>query len=232
MKIALLPARKGSKRIRNKNIKDFCGKPIIAWSIQSALKANIFDKIIVSTDSKDIANIAKKFGADSYFLRPKNLSDDNTGIQDVMNHAVKWMSDSEWQVSYVCCVYPASPLINPYDIIKGYELIKTEQWSYCLTASQFPSSVYRSFKENNSGGIKMLFPENFKKRSQDLPSLYFDAAQFIWGTLDAWKGKDFLFGKKTSIIKLPFWRVQDIDTIDDWQRAESIFKKIRELNNG
>lgn len=225
MKIAIIPARGGSKRIPNKNIKLFYGKPIIAWSIEAALAAKIFDYVIVSTDSNEIAEIANEFGAEVPFMRPPELSGDFVGVTDVVCHATQWGVDQGWKIEHVCCILPTAPLINLGDIRQGYVDLIRENYSFVISATDFASPIFRSFQEERRG-VKMFFPNKFNARSQDLPVAIHDAAQFYWGTAAAWLSKQRAFGSETGVVKIPRWRVQDIDTEDDWMMAELLAKYV------
>ena len=219
MNIAVIPARVGSKRIPLKNIKDFCGKPMIAWSIEEAKKSNIFDKIIVSTDDSEIKEIAENYGAEVPFIRPAPLADDHTGTIEVVAHAVKWMLDQQWSLFNICCIYPASPFIFSKDLQIGFKKIQLKKWSYSFVVTDFGSPIFRSFKIIENNQIEMLYPENFNIRSQDLPNIFHDAGQFYWGKVDSWLEKKIFFAAHSFPIIIPRWRVQDIDTFDDWDRA-------------
>ena len=227
MNVAVIPARGGSKRIPRKNIREFCGKPMIAWPIEVAKQSDLFDHIIVSTDDKEIADVSIKFGAEVPFMRPVELSNDYTGTTEVITHAVSWMHEQGWQPDVVCCIYATSVLLNMDDLVKGFEALNTGKWKYTFSVTEFESSIFRSFKEIPSGGVEMFFPDHFNKRSQDLPIALHDAAQFYWGKPEAWlKGLEF-FDKHSYPVKIPQWRIQDIDTGDDWKRAEILFKTIK-----
>ena len=227
MNVAVIPARGGSKRIPRKNIKEFCGKPMIAWPIEVAKKSGLFDRIIVSTDDEEIAEVAKFCGVEVPFMRATDLSDDYTGTTEVIAHAVSWMHEEGWKLNALCCIYATSVFLNVCDLKKGLEAINTGDWQYAFSVTDFESSIFRSFKEIPSGGVKMFFPEHFKKRSQDLAIALHDAAQFYWGNPEAWlKGLE-LFDKHSYPVKIPHWRVQDIDTGDDWKRAELLFKTMK-----
>ena len=220
MTICVIPARGGSKRIPRKNIKDFHGKPMIAWSIEAARKSSIFSKIIVSTDDNEIADIAKKMGAEVPFVRPRGLSDDYATTGDVMSHACKWMTDNGIKPAVVCCLYPTAPFVEASDLIEGLRLMSSGNWKYVFSVGEYSSPVFRSFEQAASGGVKMLFPENFSTRSQDLPSVFHDAGMFYMGTSDDWITGLPIFGEYAFPIKIPSCRVQDIDTHEDWLRAE------------
>ena len=229
MKIAIIPARGGSKRIPRKNIKIFGGKPIIAWSISAAKKSGLFDQIIVSTDDNEIAEIAKQYGAEVPFIRAENLSNDYAGTSDVISQATEWMINEGCCLEAVCCIYATAPLIQINDLIDGFNLLEAGDLDFVFSATDFSSSIYRSFKSDKKG-ISMIFPENYSKRSQDFPDVFHDAGQFYWGRPKAWLKKKNIFHEKSKIVPIPRWRVQDIDTIDDWRRAELIFKMM--INEG
>ena len=224
--IAIIPARGGSKRIPKKNIKNFLGKPIIAYSIEMAISCKLFNKVIVSTDDQEIKDVAIKYGAKVPFIRPKEIADDFTGTHEVIGHAVKWLEDNDKKMDYVCCIYPTAPLIEKEDLIKGYEIIKTGKWNSVIAATNFSYPIFRSFENLTDGGLKMIFPEYYNSRSQDLPEVYHDAGLFYWAKPEIWKKKPERFSEKNSIVKIPNYRVQDIDTIDDWKKAEIAFEII------
>jgi len=224
MIIAVIPARIGSKRIPKKNIKFFNGRPIISYSIEAAISSKLFDKVIVSTDDDEISEIAKHYGADVPFLRPSDLSDDFTGIKEVIRHSIKWMDDQNWKVFSICCIYATAPLIDPADLIEADLLFNTSQWDFVIAASAYSYPVQRSFRLQNFGGLKMLFPNNINKRSQDFETVYHDAGHFCWGNIEAWIDDRIIVSERSTIVKIPFYRGIDIDTNDDWIRAELIYK--------
>jgi pseudaminic acid cytidylyltransferase len=226
MRIAIIPARGGSKRIPHKNIKMFCGKPMIVWSIEVAKESDLFDHIIVSTDDEDIAEIAKKRGAEVPFMRPAEISDDHTGTTEVIAHATQWALGQGFDVSAVCCIYATAPFIQVDDLKRGLDQLKSGNWDYAIAVTDFAAPIFRSFKQIPNGGIEMFFPEYFATRSQDLPVAFHDAGQFCWGDLNAWIERKRVFDQHSTPILIPRWRVQDIDTEEDWQRAEFMFKAI------
>jgi N-acylneuraminate cytidylyltransferase len=220
MNIAVIPARGGSKRIPRKNIKDFCGKPMIAWSIAAAKISGLFDRIIVSTDDAEITEVAKQWGAEVPFIRPAKLSDDYAGTTEVIAHAAQWALDQGFEVDAVCCIYATAPFVQVEDLKRGWEALKSEEWAYAFTATDFASPIFRSFTQTADGGIEMFFPEHFATRSQDLPPALHDAGQFYWGRPSAWLSGKRIFDHHSIPIIIPRWRVQDIDNHDDWARAE------------
>jgi len=231
MNIAIIPARGGSKRIKKKNIKDFCGKPIISYSIEIAKKSKAFDKIFVSTDDKEIADIAKSSGAEVPFLREKNLSDDLTGTHYVIGSFVQKLIESGSKINYACCIYATAPLIQISDLLKGLDLIKENKWDMVFAATLYNYPVSRSFRIKTDNSLEMLFEDKFNSRSQDLENVYHDAGQFYWSKPEIWMGENPGYGSSSSVVLLPNWRVQDIDNLEDWRRAELIFSTLTDLNN-
>jgi len=228
MNVAIIPARGGSKRIPKKNIKDFLGKPIIAYSIENAINSKLFDRVIVSTDDKEIAEISISYGAEAPFIRPSELSDDFSGTHEVVGHAIQWLENCGEVVDYACCIYATAPFIKEDDLIDGYNLIKTGSWESVIAVTNFSYPIFRSFKELQNGGVEMFFPDYYASRSQDLPEAYHDAGQFYWARAEIWINKPVGFSKSTGIVKLPGYRVKDIDTLDDWIEAEFIYRLIKE----
>lgn len=220
MSICIIPARGGSKRIPRKNVKEFCGKPMIAWPIEAAQKSNIFSKIMVSTDDEEIASIAKSMGVEVPFMRPQELADDYASTGDVMAHACRWIVDAGMAPEIICCLYPTAPFVQSSDLEQAQAIIATGNWKYVFTVGEHSSSIFRSFTQDPAGGVKMLFPEYFEIRSQDLETVYHDAGMFYMGMLDAWITGAKMFDRHAFPMKIPSWRVQDIDTPEDWDRAE------------
>ena len=224
MNVAVIPARGGSKRIPRKNIRKFYGKPIIAYSIEKALLSDLFDKVIVSTEDDEINSIAKQFDAEVPFKRPAELSDDYAGTTEVIAHAIKWMENQGWTLNGVCCIYPTAPLLDVELLKISYDIFIKGKWDYVFSAAEYVYPVERSFKVLDNNVLKMLIPENFNRRSQDLTSTFHDAGQFYWGTPVAWVEERPIFSERSTIIKLPTYRVADIDTEEDWKRAELLYK--------
>ena len=232
MNVAVIPARGGSKRIPKKNIKTFCGKPMINWPIDMAIKSGLFKHIIVSTDDEKIAKVSKACGAEVPFMRPAELSDDYTGTTEVMAHAVSWMHEKKWKPEAVCCIYATSVFLRKDDLVKGFDILNNGKWKYVFSVTEFASTIFRSFKQHPEGGVEMFFPEHFEKRSQDFPVALHDAAQFYWGQPSAWCNNLKMYEPHSFPIKIPSWRVQDIDTEDDWKRAEFLHNLIRKGYDG
>jgi pseudaminic acid cytidylyltransferase len=224
MKIAVIPARGGSKRIPRKNIKTFCGKPMIAWSIEAAKASNCFDRIIVSTDDAEIAEVAQYYGAEVPFMRPSELSDDHTGTIPVVAHALEWMNERFGPVQLACCLYATAPFVQTQDLCQGLEILQQTGAQYAFTVATFAAPIQRSFRITDHQRIEMFNPAQFNTRSQDLEEAYHDAGQFYWGRTQAWLAATPLFSQASAPIVLPRYRVQDIDTQDDWIRAEMMFE--------
>lgn len=226
--IAIIPARGGSKRIPKKNIKYFFGKPLIAYSIEVALASELFEKVVVTTDADDIAKIAKEYGAE-VIKRPDELADDFTGTQDVIDHAVKFFQDEGEEYEYVCTLYATAPLLQKKYLIKGYESLKNSDAINTFSATTMPFPIQRTFKLNQNGRCEMFTPEYYMSRSQDLEEAYQDAGQFYWQKKNI-KSGEIMFGKDSIAIVLPRYLVQDIDTLEDWKRAEYMYQSLKENN--
>ncbi len=231
MKVCIIPARGGSKRIPKKNIKPFCTKPMIAYSIEAAQKSQCFDKILVSTDDSEIANIAKSLGAEVPFIRPDELSNDYTATLPIIKHAIDWIEDNVGSVSYVCCLYATAPFVK-FDYIKSaYKQLLETKSNYCFTVTKYVFPIQRAVKITNNQRLQMFNPDFFATRSQDLEEAYHDAGQFYWGKADSFKKLDPLFSEQSSPFILPHYLVQDIDTIDDWKRAEIMYQVLKKMGD-
>ncbi len=220
--IAIIPARGGSKRIPKKNIKLFHGKPLIAYSIETAKRSGLFDRIVVSTDDEEIAEIAKKYGAEIPFMRPKELSDDFTGTADVVKHAIEYLESQGEHYAFVCTIYATAPLLQMQYLIEGYNALKNSDAINAFSATSMPYPFQRAFKITKEGRCEMFFPEHYNSRSQDLEEAYHDAGQFYWERLHT-ESNEIMFAKASIPIVLPRYLVQDIDTIEDWERAEKLY---------
>ncbi|MFV1467692.1 pseudaminic acid cytidylyltransferase [Idiomarina sp. HB] len=229
MNIAVIPARGGSKRIPRKNLKEFCGKPMIAWAIEAAKASGCFDDIIVSTDDDEISTIAQAYGASAPFKRPGNLSDDYTGTTPVIKHAVEWYEMHVKPVSYVCCIYATAPFLQPEDIRQGLASVKDTGVDYAFSATSYAFPIQRALRLSEGGRVSMFQPQHFNTRSQDLEEAWHDAGQFYWGEVGAWTNEKTLFSERSVAVMLPRHRVQDIDTLEDWTRAEWLFKAMQEV---
>ena len=230
--IAIIPARGGSKRIPKKNIKDFFGKPLIAYSIEVALKSNLFEKVIVTTDDAEIAKIVKEYGAEVPFIRPKELSDDFTGTTDVVNHAVDFLENQGEDYEYICTIYATAPFLQEQYLIEGYEALQKSDAVNAFSSTSMPFPIQRTFKLDDNGRCKMFTSEHYMTRSQDLEEAYQDAGQFYWTNRERQNQSDntVVFSDISIPIILPRHLVQDIDTLEDWKRAEYMYEAINRLN--
>jgi pseudaminic acid cytidylyltransferase len=227
--ICIIPARGGSKRIPRKNIKAFLGRPIISYSIEEAFKSNLFDKVIVSTNDKEIAKVAEEYGADVPFVRPEELSDDFTGTNDVVKHALNWLLEQNINVDYACCIYATVPFLKSKYLKKGLEKLQDSDKLFAISVTSFAFPIQRAMKiENNC--ISMFHPEHLTTRSQDLEEAYHDAGQFYWGKVEAFLNNENLFCEKSYPVILPREIVQDIDTMEDWSKAELMYRAINTEN--
>lgn len=227
MKIAVIPARGGSKRIPRKNIKVFCGKPMIAWAICTAKESGLFDHIIVSTDDEEIADMARTWGAETPFIRPEDLSDDLTPTVPVIAHTVKSCLDLGWVVDYACCIYPCAPFLQVDDLVAALDLAQKRNADFVYPVTEYAHPIQRAMRHLPNGEMHFFSPQFELTRTQDLEIAYHDAGQFYWGKASSW-----LEHKKMHTdglgMPIPNWRVVDIDSADDWARAELIFKSLNE----
>ncbi|MFQ3197426.1 MAG: pseudaminic acid cytidylyltransferase [Paraglaciecola sp.] len=224
MNLAIIPARGGSKRIPGKNIKLFAGKPLIAYSIEAAAACRLFDKVMVSTDCKQIADVAKDYGAEVPFMRPEHLSDDYIGTVPVVRHGIEFCQQHYFDPQFTCCIYATAPFIQITKLIEGFIRLQSAQdknFAFSVTSFAFP--VQRALKMLN-GGVVPFSPDDIPKRSQDLEEAYHDAGQFYWGRSAAFLNAKSTFSEHSIPIVLPRHLVQDIDTLEDWQRAELMYK--------
>lgn len=222
MKIAVIPARGGSKRIPRKNIRPFQGKPMISYAIQAALVSGIFDRVIVSTDDPEIRQVAGSLGAETPFVRPPELADDFTPTVPVIAHAIATCQELGWQIEAACCIYPGVPFLSKYDLEVAYDQLLQSGAHYVFPVAGFPSPVQRALRRLPDGRVLPLQPEHAATRTQDLEPAYFDAGQFYWGRAVAWlEGLNIHLNGSSLVI--PEWRVVDIDTPADWDRAELLF---------
>lgn len=228
MNIAIIPARGGSKRIPRKNIKRFNGKPMIAWSILMAQESALFDHVIVSTDDQEIADISISFGALVPFIRPADLSNDLAPTVPVIAHAVTVCADLGWRADHVCCIYPCAPFARMEDLVAGLELLNATNADYAYPVAEYAHPVQRAMLRSEQGRMGFLNPEYELSRTQDLPKTYHDAGQFYWGKTAAWSSLKPMHSEGVGLI-VPHWRIVDIDTPDDWHRAEILFKLLQNI---
>ena len=227
MRLAIIPARGGSKRIPRKNIKTFCGKPMIAWSIAAAQQSGCFDRIVVSTDDAEIAQVAKAHGAEAPFVRPPELSDDHTGTIPVIAHAIAWQNTHGQAVSQACCIYATAPFVQSKDLERGLLTLQSSGADYAFSVTSYAFPIQRAIRITPEQRVSMFQPEHFGTRSQDLEEAWHDAGQFYWGKAGAWLLGKPLFSQDAAPVPLPRHRVQDIDTPEDWQRAEWLFQAMQ-----
>jgi len=227
--IAIIPARGGSKRIPKKNIKEFHGSPLISYSIKAALDSNLFEKVVVSTDDEEIAKVAKEYGATVPFIRPKALSDDFTGTQAVVDHAIEFFEAQDESYEYVCTIYATAPFLQSKYLKEGYEKLKNSDAVNAFSSTSMPFPIQRTFKIDIHGRCEMFTPEYYYSRSQDLEEAYQDAGQFYWTNRSKQQEiqNTVMFSDISIPIILPRYLVQDIDTLEDWTRAEYMYQALK-----
>ncbi|MDF7825521.1 pseudaminic acid cytidylyltransferase [Pontiellaceae bacterium B12227] len=224
MNVCIIPARGGSKRIPNKNIREFCGKPMIAHSIEAANNSAVFDRIIVSTDSDEIGAVAKKWGAEVPFTRPEELSNDHATTDSVIQHALNWFGDHGGLPDHACCLYATAPFVQPEFLIQGLEILQETQATSAFSVTSFSFPIFRGLQVNSTGALEMIWPEHRLTRSQDLPETYHDAGQFYWVNVEKYIQAPSIYAVDAAPVILPRYRVQDIDTPEDWTRAELMYQ--------
>lgn len=230
--LAVIPARGGSKRIPRKNIRPFLGVPLLERTVRLLAEAAVFERLIVSTDDDEIAAVARAAGAEVPFRRPAELASDTAGTLPVIAHAIAEMRALGMQPAYVACVYPAAVLTRVSDIRGAWELLRDSGADYVFTATSFPYPIQRALRRSGAG-CEMVWPEHRETRSQDLEPAFHDAGQFYFGRCEAWLEGRPLFSPGARMLELPRHRVQDIDTPEDWERAELIFRLLeREARDG
>lgn len=222
MRVAIIPARGGSKRIPRKNIKPFHGLPMLAYAIRAALSSGVFDKVIVSTDDAEIMHVAIEHGAEVPFFRPLELADDHTPTVPVIAHAITVCKALTLPVDEVCCIYPSVPFLSTADLSQAHAMLQEGGASYVFPVTHFPSPIQRALRRLADGRVEPFQPEFASTRTQDLEAGFFDVGQFYWGKAQAWlDGLNIHLNGRTLVI--PEWRVVDIDTPADWDRAELLY---------
>ncbi|MBJ7539814.1 pseudaminic acid cytidylyltransferase [Marinomonas transparens] len=219
-RVAVIPARGGSQRIPRKNIRFLHGKPLIAYSIETALETGLFDRVIVSTDDQEIAQVAREHGAETPFLRPVELSDNMTGTTPVMQHTLRYLIAEDKTPDQACLIYATCPLLTIEDLQQG--LKNTPKDGFCFSATTFDFPIQRALHTNEKGELAPLFPEHIAKRSQDLVEAIHDAGQFYWASTQSWLNNGEIFGSTSKAFMLPRHRIQDLDTEEDWLRLVQI----------
>ena len=216
--VAVIPARGGSKRIPRKNIKPFAGRPMLSYAVAAAFGSRFFDVVAVSSDDDEILAMARSLGAVA-LRRPAELADDFTPTVPVVAHAVRALEPDHGRLDPVCCIYPAVPLLRPDEIVEARALLDASGAPYAFPVVEFPSAVQRALRREGDGSLTPFFPEFTQTRTQDLAAAYYDAGQFYWGRRDAWLSSLSIHGNGRGLV-IPHWRAVDLDTPDDWRRAE------------
>jgi pseudaminic acid cytidylyltransferase len=232
MRAAIIPARGGSKRIPRKNLREFCGQPIIAYSIRTALASGLFDHVVVSTDDEEIAALAVRYGAAVPFQRPAPLADDHSGTLEVLKHAIQACRQLGWPLETVCCLYATAPFVEVADLHRGLAALADPALQYSFSVTSFAFPVQRAIRLDGEGHVEPVWPENIPRRSQDLEPLFHDAGQFYWGRANAFERQLPLFAAHSAAVLLPRHRVQDIDSEEDWVRAEWMYRAWKEAGTG
>lgn len=225
--LAIIPARGGSKRIPRKNIKDFLGKPIIAYSIEVALKSGLFDEVMVSTDDEEIAEVARKYGAKVPFMRSKKNADDKATIADVIEEVVLFYEKAGAISEVVCCLFATAPFLTQELLKEGYDKVGLLGFDSAFTIQKFDYPIFRALRENENGNLEMFWKEHLNTRSQDLPKAYHDAGQLYFGKTKSVLAERTFFTKKAYGIKLSKLEAQDIDTLEDWEFAEKLYELLK-----
>ena len=220
--IAIIPARGGSKRIPRKNIKQFAGRPMIFHAIAAAISSGLFERIVVTTDDLEIAEVARQYGAETPFMRPVELADDFTPTVPVLAHAIDTLERNGWKINTVCSIYPGVPFIQPADLAAALLLLRNSGADYVLPVTEFPAAIQRALRRNPAGNMMPFVPEFELTRTQDLEPAYYDAGQFYWGDRAAWLSNPRIHSNAAGLV-IPAWRVVDIDTPEDWRRAEVLY---------
>lgn len=226
--VAIIPARGGSKRIPRKNIRPFRGQPMISWAIREALSSGLFDRVVVTTDDAEIAEVARASGAEVPFLRQADLANDHAGLTEVVQDAIRQLSLSISPPDMVCLIYATAPFLRAADLRDGLDRLTASDADYAISVASFPAPVERALVETD-GQLTMMNQDNLFLRSQDLREAYHDAAQFVWGTAEAWLSDRRALRSPTIPVVLPRHRVQDIDTPEDWAFAELLAKVLEEV---
>jgi len=226
--VCVIPARGGSKRIPHKNIKEFFGRPMISYSISAALESKLFERVIVSTDDDEIKKIALQCGAEVPFVRPADISDDYTPLAGVLSHSLEWLKSDGARVDAVCCILATAPFVSVDDVKAGYRLLLEGRGSAVIPVTTFPFPIFRALKVSPAGYLTMVWPEHELTRSNDLPETFHDAGQFYWLKVEDFLQSKRIYAKNALPLMIPRWRVQDIDTLEDWHRAEMIFSRMKE----
>ena len=225
--VCVIPARGGSKRIPHKNIKEFFGKPMISYSISAALESKLFERVIVSTDDDEIRRIATQCGAEVPFVRPAEISDDYTPLASVLSHSLEWLKSDGTHIEAICCILATAPFVSVDDLKQGHHLLREGKGSAVIPVTTFAFPIFRALKVSPAGHLTMVWPEYELTRSNDLPETCHDAGQFYWLKAEEFIRSKRIYAKDALPLMIPRWRVQDIDTLEDWDRAEMIFSSLK-----
>lgn len=222
--VCIIPARGGSKRIPRKNLKPFLGTPVIVYSFRAAQASKLFDRVLVSTDDDEIMELARNHGVEVPFRRPAELAGDLVGTDLVIQHALGWLAEHGTAVEYFCCLYPTAPFVRPEHLREGLETLRRESATTVFPVTTFDYPIFRALRVNKHGRLEMFWPENFAKRSQDFPTAYHDVGQFYWGDTKKYLQEKRLFTTNSVPMFLPRHCVQDLDTPEDWELAEKLYR--------
>lgn len=230
-KLCIIPARGGSKRIPRKNIKEFLGKPIIAYSIEAALQSNLFDEVMVSTDDNEIAEIAKKYGAKVPFLRSEENANDYATTVDVINEVLQQYKKISKSFKAACCIYPTAPFVSENKLKEAFDLLEINNYDCVFPVMEFSFPIQRALKKDSNNKMELFQPEHLNSRSQDLEKAYHDSGQFYWFKTKEILEKGKLWTDNTGVIVIKESEGQDIDTLEDWKLAEIKYKLLHEKEN-
>jgi pseudaminic acid cytidylyltransferase len=222
---AIIPARGGSQRIKKKNIKKFYYKPILYWTIKALKQSKLFSKIILTTDDTKIAKIASQLGVDYIVIRPANLADNYTPAKPVIEHAIRVLN-KKFKINYVCCVYPCNPFLNSLDLKKSFQILKKNKKNFVFPITEYAHPIQRAFKLGKKNKLIFFKKKNELTRTQDLVKSYHDAGQFYWGSISNWLSKKKIHSNGIG-MQTPKWRSVDIDNLEDWKKAELLFKILK-----
>lgn len=225
--ICIIPARGGSKRIPKKNIKSFFDKPIISYAIDAALRSNLFDDIIVSTDSYEIAEIARKLGASVPFMRTEKNSNDFATTYDVLEEVLVELKKINRVYKYVCCLYPCVPLLDYNLLKKSFKSLISNKFDTVFPVIPFSYPIQRALDFKN-GKVSLINDKNLNTRTQDIETKFHDAGQFYWCNIDNLLINKKIINSNSGGIILSELEVQDIDSVTDWKLTELKYK----LKNG
>ena len=225
MIFAIIPARGGSQRIKKKNIKKFYLKPILYWTIKALKQSKLFSKIVLTTDDNQIKKTAEQLGFDYIISRPSNLADNYTPTKPVIEHAIRTLK-KKFKIKYACCVYPCNPFLNSLDLKKSFKILKKNKNNFVFPITEYTHPLQRAFKLAKKNKLIFFTKKHELTRTQDLVKSYHDVGQFYWGSVSNWLSKKKMHSNGIG-LPIPKWRVVDIDNLQDWKRAELLFKILK-----